>query len=223
MIAMIVWNCAISTINGSNPCHSVGQIHFLYTKWNLLPHGSLFHIIHGSMNLLSFNPGRHWGITTPYHSCEDGWRFVVMPWFRQKLPPPPSIAVAMWHLWCLLGQCAGEVFDVNVSGLKKTNISALQKCHGILELVPSTSAWITGYIISHCPIISVSHLWIIIRSLVGVKMPQEAQVLLGFMPESFRDLTVFKWVVPKAVNCVAGAELEVQPEVKWLNRVEPIF
>ena len=54
-------------------------------------------------------------------------------------------------------------------------------------------------------------------------MPQEAQVLLGFMPESFRDLTVFKWVVPKAVNCVAGAELEVQPEVKWLNRVEPIF
>ena len=65
MIAMIVWNCAISTRNGSNLCHSVGQIHFLYTKWNLLPHGSLFHIIHGSMNLLSFNPGRHWGITTP--------------------------------------------------------------------------------------------------------------------------------------------------------------
>ena len=137
------------------------------------------------------------GITTPYHSCEDGWRFVVTPWFRQKPPPPPSIAVAMWHLWCLLGQCAGELFDVNVSGLKKTNISTLQKCHGILELVPSTSAWIIRYIISHHPIISVSHLWIIIRSLVGVKMPQEAQVLLGFMPESFRDLAVLNGCGPK--------------------------
>lgn len=92
---------------------------------------------------------------------------------------PENCSMSMWVVW------------------KRQTSRPFKICRGILELVPSTSAWIIRYIISHHPIISVSHLWIIIRSLVGVKMPQEAQVLLGFMPESFRDLAVLNGWCPK--------------------------